>query len=200
MSKAFDRFLHEYNADAREKLDGYTAPNFDQFSQDEKIQAIALLKNEVIDNGWGIEALAYLDKPAAMEALETIVKTWSIERISKAFVIFYWLYKLTNDEIFAEKFCECRQYLRSENFHDDVMGFYVYAGRMSTAKPVDKLLRAAVFTETERLSLGVAVKALLETYELSFENPTTKSEYLSKRKMLMDGTENEKRAVLQQLV
>jgi hypothetical protein len=61
------------------------------------------------------------------------------------------------------------------------------------------LLHAAVFTETERLSLGVVVKALLETYGLNFENPETKSEYLSTRKILMDGTGNEKRAVLAQL-
>lgn len=200
MSKAFDKFLHEYNADGREKLDGYTLPNFDEFSPNEKIQAIALLKNEVIDNGWGIEALAYLDNAVAVDALETVIKTWSQERISKAFVIFYWLYKLTNDEVFAKKFCECRQYLNAENFHDDVLGFYVYASRISSAQPINKLLRAAVFTETERLPLGVAVKALLENHGLHFENPATKSEYLSKRKFLMDGTENEKQDVLQQLV
>ncbi|MYM73116.1 hypothetical protein GTP56_13045 [Duganella sp. FT134W] len=199
MTSAFNNFIQQHVATGRKELDGYSFLDFDQFSADERTQAIALLKNEVIYNGRGIEALAHLDKPVAVDTLKTVVKTWRMERISKAYVVFYWLYKLTNDEIFAEKFCECRRHLSSENFHDDVMGFYVYAGRMSTTEPVNKLLRATVFTETERLSLGVAVKALLETYGLNFENPATKSDYLSKRKILMDGTENEKRAVLQQL-
>lgn len=196
----FSKFLQEHHAHGRDKLDGYTLTNFDELSLDERIQAIALLKNEVIENGRGIEALAYLDNAVAVDALETVIKTWSQERISKAFFIFYWLYKLTNQEVFAGKFCECRQHLNSENFHDDVLGFYVYAGRISSAQPVNELLRAAVFTETERLPLGVAVKALLENHGLHFENPATKSEYLSKRKFLMDGTENEKQSVLQQLV
>lgn len=58
MNAAFDQFIKEYNATGRKKIDGYSLPNLDRLNPAERLQAIEILKEEVIKNTWGIDGLA----------------------------------------------------------------------------------------------------------------------------------------------
>jgi hypothetical protein len=54
MSDALSKFVSEYNATGRKKLDGYTLSYLDSLTGDERQQATDMLREETIRNGAGI--------------------------------------------------------------------------------------------------------------------------------------------------
>lgn len=201
MSEAFKKFLKEHSAEDRDKLDGYSLANLGELEPDEKVQAVALLKREVLQNEWGVEALAFLDKQAAVDTLKRGLDIWPEEKSNRAYTTFYWLYKLTGDETYVVRFCECRRYLnvQQSSFQYEVTSFYVHASWMRSVRAVENMLREAVFIETNETALSVAVDALLANYGFTFDDKVTKSQYMSLQKVLNEGRENQKIAVLKQL-
>lgn len=198
MSAIFDRFLSEHQATGRAKLDGYTLEGLETLEGQERQDVIAILKSEILHNAWGVEALAQIDRQEAVEALKSALGSWSPEQQRSAFQTYFWLWQLTNEDAYAQKFCLCRLNLR-EDQENKVIEYYSHAARGTESPTITAMLKQAVLTETNDVGLSTAIRALLAKHGISFQNQQTKAEFIAKRKILIEGSLSQKTNLLAQL-
>lgn len=196
MSDAFNKFLDEYNANGREKLDGYTLIYLDSLKGDERDQATEMLRKETIRDGMGMEGLVRINPDVALKTLLQVEQEWPETRTQKSFELYYWLWKLTNEESYAEKFCSCRPFSSEAS----IVPFYTHASWIIESPTIEQMLRQAIYVEINKIGLSTAARALLNKYGYSSDIPTTKSEYLIKWRILTAGTITQRQHVLQNLV
>jgi hypothetical protein len=192
MSDAFNKFLSEYNATGRQKLDGYTLSYLDLLKGDERQQATDLLREETIRDGMGIEGLVHINPDVALKTLLQVEQEWPEARTQKSYDLYYWLWKLTNDEGYAAKFCVCRPFLSDAS----VTPFYAHASWIVESPTIQKMLREAIFTETDSTGLSTAAGALLENAKISFDKIDTKERHRQLWKQMTKGTSSEKKSAL----
>lgn len=198
MSAIFERFLSEHQATGRAKLDGYTLEGLETLEGKERQDAIDILKTEITHNAWGVEALARIDGQEAVEALKSALDGWPTDQKNSAYQTYFWLWQLTTEDEYAQKFCLCRPYLR-ENQENKIIEYYSHAARGTESPTITAMLKKAVLTETNDVGLSTAIRALLAKQNLSFQDPQTKAEFIAKRKVLIDGSLSEKMKLLSQL-
>ncbi|MCW7536725.1 hypothetical protein OOT46_02505 [Aquabacterium sp. A7-Y] len=194
-SVAYQKFLSEYSATGRAKLDGYTHAWLLQLSEDEKEQAIALLSEEAKSFYGAIEPLALLAPNTAVKVLKDIELTKAPDILRQSHPVYFWLWKLTGDESYAIKFVECRPYL--EDY--DIPSFYSMGGQALASEAIDSWMQGAIFTEADPVGLFAAAKALLDDRGIRFDEPATKERHRALRKVLTSGSPEQKREVLAQL-
>ncbi|MCW7536727.1 hypothetical protein OOT46_02515 [Aquabacterium sp. A7-Y] len=194
-SLAYQKFLSEYSATDRAKLDGYTLAYLRDLSEDEKDRAIALLSEEAMSFYGAIEPLALLAPNTAVKVFKDIEKTDAPEILRQSYPVYFWLWKLTGDESYAIKFVGCRPYLGEYQ----ISPFYVMASEALASKTVDSWMQSAVFIETDRIGLSTAAGALLDDRGIRCDVPATKERHRALWKVLTSGSPERKREVLTQL-
>lgn len=195
MSIAFDRFLKEYSATGREKLDGYTLVNLDGLTAVEREQAVALLKSEAPRFVGAYEPLARLSPAAALEVLLLIEHDQPKSEFRAAYVLYFWLWKLTGQEGYETKFVESRRSVPASS----LPAYFAYAAQMADSRHIEIMLEGAILSETDETAVGSAARTLLNKHGYSRENPATKAEYLALWRTLTAGEPAQKIAVLNRL-
>lgn len=106
MSIAFENFNVQYNSTGRQKADGYDESHFDGMTESEKKHAFNMLLRELGASQNSTEWLFKLDpKRAEEESLKYLEKTKD-STVSGEFVIYYYLYKYSNNKNFQLKLIE----------------------------------------------------------------------------------------------
>lgn len=193
MSIAFERFIKEYNAKSTEKLDGYSLENLKGLLPSERSQVIDVLRLEASSFFQAIEALAFLDEKVALATLLDLEENGSPEWKERAYPVHFWLWKLTFEETYAEKFVACRENLSESS----VVPFYVLASSGVNSPTLEKLLRNGILNEPDKTAVSVSAKAIIERYGVTKEK--NKSRYTELWLTLYEGSITEKQAVLDSL-
>jgi len=195
MIDAFNKFLNEYNATGRQKLDGYTLSYLDSLESDERQQATDMLREETIRDGMGMEGLVHINRNVALNTLLQVEQEWPQARTQKSYDLYYWLWKLTSDEAYAAKFCGCRPFLSDAS----VTPFYAHASWIVESPTIEKMLRQAILVEVDDTGVSTAARALLKKYGIDKADPAKKTEYLTKWRTLTGGTTAQRQQVLHNL-
>jgi len=196
MSDEFEIFLKEYNSIGSDKLKGYSIENLMKMSPRDKLEAAKLLRDDVLKNLNGVEALSFLDVSLAISALHELEEKSSAEKNMYIYEVYYWLWILDNKEVYADKFCKSFTELPVNRRRI----FYSMAKKMINSPAVDRFIKSSIFFEADKGCVGTAATAILNKHGLSSEDSSTKDKFIASWRVLTNGATEQKKSVLAQLL
>lgn len=105
-SVGFEKFLQEYNASGKEKIDGYTLGYFDHMTVAERSHAFLLLTQELQNSAVAIDPLFYINKSEACTVFEE--KYLTEKKVGQVnFHLVTKLWSCQKSDIYAEEFAAC---------------------------------------------------------------------------------------------
>lgn len=194
MTEGYKIFERQYYAMGREKLDGYTLSNLDDITHEEKADVLQKLASEVADFYGAVEPLFYLDPLFAVDVLEKIISTQSIDQSRKSYPIFFALWDITKNEEYLNKFIECRNNISNVSKLD----FYSLAASKIEVKDIYEMVVFAIYDEVDDMARGVAAKAILNKYNIPFDG-VTKEDHRRYWEILKSGSDKDKAELLDKL-
>ncbi len=105
-SVGFEKFLQEYNASGKEKIDGYTLECFDQMTSAERNHAFLLLSQELQNSAIAIDPLFYINESEACIIFdEKYLTEKEVGQVNFHLVAKLW--SCQKSDIYAEEFAAC---------------------------------------------------------------------------------------------
>ena len=185
--------MSEYNSNGRQKLDGYSLANLRSLTTEESEEAAKLLEAEAETFGGAIEALVYLNPELAFYRLKNIEKKLDQARLSRAYQLYYWLWKTGGGESYVKKYCNCNELV----LPSQSVPFFSLAKEIKGSKTVFSMMQHQIVQPSDETITSIAADYILE--ESNIKKNDNKEEYLKKWKILYDGDLKEKNELLYSL-
>jgi hypothetical protein len=192
-TQSYKAFLRQYQAQGREKLDGYSSSHFDGLSADERLEVFDLLRKSLLDanDDTAIYGLAYLDPQRALEVFNEFdrkIDTYSIEYPK----LYYWIHVITKSSSSLNKLLECGE----QGSYYTKLETITHIEKLPNYCTILKWLKSRIFVETEAVVVHAASAELLRRYGIS---RNTHRDYSTLIELLTKPRISERKAGIQRL-
>jgi hypothetical protein len=157
-SEAFQKFQREYASEGRAKLDGYTLPNLDRLSPEEKREAFDLLGEEVARFPQAADAMARIAPERAVEHVRAVVDRLDGDARLRAFHLDMLLWRWTGADAHLERVKQAA--LRLSGFYrSDALA---QLRDVPSGKGVEDVLERLILEERDPDERDVQISELLD--------------------------------------
>lgn len=158
MTAAFDGFMRQYEAQGREKAEGYMPSHFAGMTGAERRRAADLLYDELShDAGMAADGLVMLDRGVARERLTRFVAEQAAEPVPTIGEIYARLYELTRDLTYQTLMIEAFSSCPPERRGDLVLRLDATPSTLA----LRAFLRDRILNEDEPIAQSLCARALL---------------------------------------
>lgn len=195
MTAAFDRFHAQYNARGREKMDGYSAADFEGLTDDERQRAAAMLYDELAGMpGIAAAGLVLLDRTIAKERLSEYLRHHSATGSINIHEVYFHLWRVTGD-------ITLQQWMMASYDHCPATaraGMFMELGETPATPELDEFMRDRVLHEEDETARAIAARVVLSRSNLP-DTPVGAARREALLKRLNDPSEETRASTLSRL-